>query len=84
MIRRKRRRKTKKDIINRKRKDRVVKDASRLKCIPNNWRVLYKSTGGFLPVAYTDFLTIITQIKLATANNIYKAVPLLPADLVKS
>ena len=61
-----------------------MKVASILKCIPNNWRVLYKSTGGFLPVAYTDFLTIITQIKLATANNIYKAVTLLPADLVKS
>ena len=48
-----------------------VKDASRLKCIPNNWRVLYKSTGGFLPVAYTDFLTIITQIKLARRQIIF-------------
>ena len=48
-----------------------MKDASRLKCIPNNWRVLYKSTGGFLPVAYTDFLTIITQIKLARRQIIF-------------
>ena len=53
-----------------------VKDASRLNSIPNNWHILFKSTGGFYQQLtvhrfsdnyYTDYISM-------TANNIYKAV----------
>ena len=51
-----------------------VKVASKLNCIPNNWRILYKTTGGFFTSNYTDFHLTFTRINISvTANNIYEA-----------